>query len=432
MITYVLRNAKESKPQSLIAYVKIPGHKPIRITTRFKVLPERWNPETQRIIKDRNVNHLLDKLYNQFEDHINKNRSLSTEQLKSDLKEIALYGEKKVKNQFFEILDDWIKSSSLTKSARTIKNYNTLRSRLVKFNDEYQLNFDLINKIFLDKYSEFLLSWPNPKYPDKKIIPYGDNWLIVSKDHPDRGEPIGLFDASIAKDISVIKTFMDWSSDREYHTNTVYHKLSYPDSPKLDNIILTESELDKLYRHQFDNESHSKVRDLACIEAYSGQRFSDVQGFLKENFDFDSGTWTLKPKKSRRFNKTLEIHLVGYAMHAHEILRRYNYEVPQMSDGGFNRKIKEVCKVVGINSETSIVRKAGNKYIIRKGPKWEFVTSHTFRRSAATILVNSGMPLNLVMEFFGWSKLSTADKYMLQDKSAVRKAMEQTALRIAK
>lgn len=48
-----------------------------------------------------------------------------------------------------------------------------------------------------------------------------------------------------------------------------------------------------------------------------------------------------------------------------------------------------------------------------KGPKANFVRTHTARRSAATNLAMQGVPLDFIAKLGGWKKLEVLKKYLL-------------------
>ena len=58
-----------------------------------------------------------------------------------------------------------------------------------------------------------------------------------------------------------------------------------------------------------------------------------------------------------------------------------------ISDVKFNKYLKEMCQIVGINEPTKgYIRNKQNKRVLGIYPKYKLITSHTMRRSFATNL----------------------------------------------
>ena len=74
----------------------------------------------------------------------------------------------------------------------------------------------------------------------------------------------------------------------------------------------------------------------------------------------------------------------------------------------YNRMIKIICKEAGVSAESSIY-KAGKK---QTGPKWQFVSSHTARRSFATNLYLAGCDLYTISRMMGHTSVDMTERYI--------------------
>jgi len=307
------------------------------------------------------------------------------------------------KNEFYERFEEFITNRRQTGSILTIRKFNTLKKKLQEFEvkKHYKITFENIDLVFYDKFKSFMLNSENKR----------------------TDEANGLLDDTIAKYISSLKTFMQWSLDRNYHSNTEFQHKQFAAKKKTKNEIVTlsEEELKRLYGKDLSNNPRlERVRDLFCFATFTGQRWSDIENFRKE--DIKDGWWIFESYKTK---KTMKVPLKGFIAPALDILRKYDYELPRISSQKFNDYIKEVGALAEINETVTIKRLSGNQRIEIKKPKHEFMSSHMARRSCVTILLQRGMPPTTVMKLTGHTDLKTLMKYENTGDDALVKALEE-------
>ena len=78
----------------------------------------------------------------------------------------------------------------------------------------------------------------------------------------------------------------------------------------------------------------------------------------------------------------------------------------------FNRKIKEVCIKAKINQRIEVTRSRGHRHETELVEKWKLVSSHTARRTGATLLYQSGVPASSCMVITGHRTESSFYKYI--------------------
>jgi integrase len=84
------------------------------------------------------------------------------------------------------------------------------------------------------------------------------------------------------------------------------------------------------------------------------------------------------------------------------VLNKYPEQLPKIpTDQHFNRQLKIICKLAGIDEPTMAEVKTNGMTVIRQVPKYELVTSHTARRSFATNLYRRGIPSTQLMLLTG-------------------------------
>lgn len=216
--------------------------------------------------------------------------------------------------------------------------------------------------------------------------------------------------------VSKLKTVMSEGYKLGYHTNTAYHNFS---RPKEDSsaIALTEDEIQKLLDVKLASGSlEEKVRDLFLIGYYTGARFGDYSRLTMESIR--SG------KVEYYQNKTGDYVVIPASPKLVNLLRRNGGKAPDVGQVVFNRYIKKVAMLAGINGEVPLPkdkRKESGKPTYR----WEMVSSHTPRRSLATNLYLKGVTPKEIMAITGHTSLSAFEAYL-------RISKEQAVMKLAK
>lgn len=306
------------------------------------------------------------------------------------------------KKEFYERFDEFIESRKQTGSILTVRKFYTLKHKLQEFETKkrYRITFDSIDLVFYDKFKAYMLSAENRRTEEAN----------------------GLLDETIAKYISALKTFMQWSLDRNYHSNKEFQHRQFAAKRKTKHEIVTlnEEELIRLYEKDLSNNPRlERVRDLFCFATFTGQRWSDIENFRKE--DIKDGWWIFESYKTK---KVMKVPFKGFIAPALDILRKYHYDLPRISAQKFNDYIKEAGTLAEINEIVTIKRVSGNQRIEIKKPKHEFMSSHMARRSCVTILLQRGMPPTTVMKLTGHTDLKTLMKYENTGDEALIKALE--------
>jgi len=132
------------------------------------------------------------------------------------------------------------------------------------------------------------------------------------------------------------------------------------------------------------------------ISNYAKVQEKDIQG------DF------IKVRDQKNTDKTLEIPLNDYSKF---ILKKYDYELPKISNQKFNDYIKEVFMLIGYDESVKKTIKIGKDLIDEINPLYERISSHTARRSFITIMKNKKIPDKVIMSFTGHKSLEVFNKY---------------------
>ncbi len=369
-----------------------------------KVLEVHWKIDKQRIkpnIKKEKYNFHLE--YNKILDEltekvvtIERNALLNNIKLTKDyvLKKLDEKVTVATEYDFFETFDEFINSSKGTCAQRTITGYRTVYNFLKNFQEETSIKLSL-QDIDLSTFDE-LRSYA---FEEKEIK---NNYF--------------------AKITNVLKRFLSWSFDREYHSNVAYKRFSAPEDD-IEVIFLTIDELLKLYNHKFVSSKYKKVRDTYCFACFTGLRFSDLSNLKPSNIFSDHIKLNIK--------KTKEIdHIIPLNKYSQEILNKYKstpFEpIPIISSQKYNKYIKKCCEMAEIKTPITITRYNGSNRIDITLPKHKLITSHTARKTFATNSLILGMDERVVRTITGHKKESTFSKYVNIANEHKKKQMENT------
>jgi len=401
----------------------------IKIKTEYVILPKEWDfaiqGKKERLAGSIEFNKKLKKLrgdiWEKYQSLIEQYPDISFVQLSRTLKEYGKTKEIPILNNnkdVLPVLDEYIASLEGQVAATTIKKYTTLKNSLTKFgegNRKYQLlTFSMIDHNFIEDYRKYL----------RNQEPRGRQ-----KTRPEDFQKGILLDSQ-AKYIKCLKGFCKYAEERGYNKYSFYkdfESVTKADQKRKKSdyeiVTLTLSELRQLYKHDFSGEPHlDRVRDLFCFGCFTGQRWGDFSNFDKSQLQDD--VWTFVADKTKQ---EIQVDLTGYAAPALDILKKYDYQLPKITQQKFNDYLKVAATESGINDPTKIIRYVGIKEIIIIKPKSQFLSSHTARRTCVSILLNDfNLSVVHVMGITGHTDIKTLQKYIHKDREARRKAISAT------
>jgi integrase len=144
-----------------------------------------------------------------------------------------------------------------------------------------------------------------------------------------------------------------------------------------------------------------RVRDLAILQAFCGLRWSDLTR-LETRF-IQNGFISIFMKKSA--SDAIWVHIPVFAQ-SKRILCKYTningtLALPKITDQKFNNYFKEICQLVPALLEEHVqdYRLRGSLMVLRQA-KYEYLSSHSLRRTFVTICLDLGFNAQEVM---GWS-----------------------------
>lgn len=210
--------------------------------------------------------------------------------------------------------------------------------------------------------------------------------------------------STISRQIKRMNFFIDRAKESGVEVNSEAKKRIFIKKPEeIKEPYLNEDEIDLIYKYDFSyNKTLENVRDNFIIGLWTGLRVSDFLYNLSIS-NINEGYIDIQTKKT---GTTVSIPLHWQVK---RILEKRNGQLPRkISDVKFNKYIKDICFIVGIdnNIKGKLVIADKKKKTKRKEmgiyPKWKLVSSHICRRSFATNLYGK-IPNQTLMAVCGWS-----------------------------
>ncbi len=186
-----------------------------------------------------------------------------------------------------------------------------------------------------------------------------------------------------------------------------------------DAIYLTYDEVKKIYETDLsDFEYLKEYRNLFVLACLTGLRFSDFSTLKPE--DLRKGMLYKKQNKSDHWV------VIPLRKEAKEIFtQQFKAEISALTNAEFNRHIKTIGKLAGIDQMIKFSYKKGNKDIEVCRLKYEWITTHTARRSFCTNEFLAGSPVKLIMKISGHKTEKDFYKYIRINPEEAGQKMEE-------
>ncbi len=393
--TFKLKNPK-SETETLIFFRSFFNNekKSFIYSTGEKINPSEWdfklrqpknlNGRGKDAEQNKAIKNQLNRYSGYFDEVVNRYKNIGEELTIKAIRQ--RFDEKfkklKIKDEFFRIYDEFLEErendytgSSISKT--TLKRYSYNRKLLFKFQEDCKIKISLGS--FNDKtYNKFL------------------KYCIEEKQHSAN---------TTHRNVGLLKTFLYWALDKKYTYNNAFTKFKSPPRFRTDEIALSWKDVKKVYA--FDFSKHKKlerVRDLFVFGCTTGMRFGNYSKISKDDIQDDFiRVIDLKSK-----SKSLSIPLNSVSK---EILEKYEYELPHISNQKMNEYIKEVFEKAGFTEEIKKTMKYGDELVEQKFSLFERISSHTARRTFITIMKNKGIPDPVIMSYTGHKSIEVFNNY---------------------
>ncbi|WP_018615680.1 site-specific integrase [Segetibacter koreensis] len=294
---------------------------------------------------------------------------------------------KKVNQDLYFQIDDYIKCKQQKVTKATLCVYSCMKEQLKAY-EEYRkkkITFGSFDFEFYEGFVDFL-TFDYVKRRRKTII---------------RGLKLN----TIGKTIKQLRIFIKDRVRRKIIAPIDLHDFRIPEEES-DAIYLTYEEIEKMHTANLSSYPYlTEYRDLFVLACLTGLRFSDFSILEPEDLRND-----MLYKKQEKSDHWVVIPLRKEAKVIFS--EQFKEKIPQLTNPEFNRHIKTIGKLAGLCKTIKFSYKRGNKNIEIIKPKYDWITSHTARRSFCTNEFLAGTPIKLIMNISGHKNEKDFYKYI--------------------
>lgn len=394
-VTFLLYNPACDKPTPILASITFDGQRH-KVYVGISILPQQWNKEDQKALtrgyshtSNGKVNDTLadtrKRLLQCYDDHRAVGALPSLATLKSVAEPVQTAPEpahpsaepEPAAPDLLTTFAGWIESKALTQSPNTLRTYRTSLRHLRDLQkiDGYAVDFATVGSGFAERFARYLLTQRN------------------------------LVDSAVHKNLFRLKHFLTWAIDNGFPVIADPKKFGWQHREQ-DILTLTRAEVQRLSdldlsaRPALDN-----ARALFLLGVYTGLRFSDVAAIRPEHIQDDRLRLTTQ--------KTRTTLTVPVRPEARPLLARVSEgTLRPLTNQKLNGHLKELASLAEIDAPTERVRYAGGQRRATTAPKYEFVTTHTARRTFVTLALEAGVRPEVVMRITGHKSLSAFRRYV--------------------
>lgn len=399
-VNYRLVKVKSSTNNQIYIYISQGRGNLIAKKTGFTINPNDWSKATKRPKQNNDklkklttdLNKLQSFIYDKVNDAESKGEIINSYWLENAINENFNRLDKKdlnnnlLTNLIQHIVDNAntrkINSEKVGLSVNRVKGYITFLGLIKNYElfVKKEIRATDIDKTFVDNFTNWLMN--KEKYSVNYSGKMLDNLKTVCIDADKRDIKVNHYSTKI-------------ESFKENKENRYIITLSFDELEQIENTPLT-------------NEKLINIRKWLLIGCEIGQRGGDLLNITKENIRYIGNNLVLDIKQQKT-GKTVTV-----PIHTKSIEKIITKELPyKLSSQKFNQYLKELCKECNINEVTT-----GTKYNpktqrkeLGNYPKYELITSHSFRRSFATNYYKK-IPTPILIEITGHSKESLFLEYI--------------------
>ena len=368
----------------------------INLETGFTINPNKWDKDIEKVRRNctnsqgltfaeindgiANMLSIVNGIFKKYEQIGDKYPT--AEQVKEEFK-IATKRSEKVVKSLLEYYDEFMENRSLLNSwsENNKKKYISVRNKFKNYNPSLQIEeLSESNLVQIAKF--FQKSWKN--------------------------------NSTFVKRWQDIRAFFKWCDDNNHpiHRDWKNFHIKYKTAKKFI-VYLEAEELLRIYNHDFTGDkSHLALyRDWLCFGAFTSLRFSDIGRLEKKDVRDDYFEITTK-----KDSDPVKIELNKYSR---AIIQKYQKNpfakkkvLPPVHNAVINRYSQDACKVCEIDTPITKTYYEGTKRKEECKPKYEYITSHTGRKTFICLALSMGIPPTTVMAWSGHESYEDMKPYI--------------------
>lgn len=193
------------------------------------------------------------------------------------------------------------------------------------------------------------------------------------------------------KTLQMVSQALGWAMRREYLEKNPLDKYAYKLAPPKDLVYLEAEELEQLSCFEFASDPLGRVRDCFVFQCWTGLAYADMKALdVAKCVEVHNGRRVLRVRRAKSTIFRGYECVIPLLPEAERILAHYQDQLPVVNLQYYNRSIKQITMMCGI--------------------KGKEVTSHVGRKTAGVLLLNAGIPMEIVSKVLGHSSVKLTEK----------------------
>jgi integrase len=288
---------------------------------------------------------------------------------------------KKKEYNVINLFDEYINISKATKRPSTIRQYEVARRLLKEFKPS--VTFDQINGNFFEEFKIFL----------------------QKKEHKQN---------TIGNRIKVLRSFLNYWYKLKYPVRNDFKDIQV--TKKTNKVIYLElEEINQLYNYQFNQKYLERTRDLFCFQCNVGLRLGDLMRLEKHHIK--NGCIEMDAGKT---GKAIYVPLNKIAL---DVLKKYDFSLPRLSEKNYNEYIKLMAREAGLDRIVDLRTEDSSEISQSQVILCDILSSHKAVSTFITLASEKGISVKTISEITGKSVKIIIDHYLGTSKENVKKEM---------
>lgn len=243
--------------------------------------------------------------------------------------------------------------------------------------------------LVVDKFKKAVANKPINQLTNADILDFKYYLLNVAK----------LGNNTLCGYMTKAKTIFNYAVDNDLISSNPFRKLKIK-KEEVEITPLSKDELNAIRQKDFRIKRLNQVRDCFVFASYTAMAYADLANISRDDIREQSGVHYIQ-KQRVKTGVQYTIPLNDIAM---EILQRYDYHLPVLTNQRYNSYLKEIADICGIEKN---------------------LTSHLARHTAATLMLNSGISIDVVAKILGHRNTQmTAHYAKMLDKTIILTKIE--------
>lgn len=220
-----------------------------------------------------------------------------------------------------------------------------------------------------------------------KIITFGDITTDAISEFNNYLKGKGYTDTTIYDYHKRIRTYMIIAERKGYIQKSPYSTIRLNKGESYNIKYLTEEEVAKIANAVIKDIPTDKARDCFLFQCYTGLAYADTKKFdFKNDVVFTGGRYYIEDKRQKT-DTPYKLTLLSPAMN---ILKKYDYVLPVLSNSGYNIRLKLIATYAGLN---------------------RILTTHMARHTFATWALSKGIDIETVGKMLAHKNITTTQIY---------------------